>query len=175
VLTTQWEEWACLFAASSLMLGWKPSAQQPVCHSQGEDSYGVSIWLLPSLEMLCSHRPIVPEVVTPQWLVARIPSVIYPSWIKERQDLKFDFARCKIKLPCNRPWKPIGLWDVEAPTFSLDNRLTDGGKCVSLKRRPPAKCTTGKFHQRFRLIYKPWIRFQKTLQSTFYCAGLLLR
>jgi hypothetical protein len=20
--------------------------------------------------------------------------------------------------PCNRPWKPIGLWDIEAPTFS---------------------------------------------------------
>jgi hypothetical protein len=39
--------------------------------------------------------------------------------------------------PCNRPWKPMGLWDVEAPTFSLDNRLTDGGKFVSLTRRPP--------------------------------------
>jgi hypothetical protein len=21
-------------------------------------------------------------------------------------------------IPCNRPWRPIGLWDVEAPTFS---------------------------------------------------------
>jgi hypothetical protein len=31
------------------------------------------------------------------------------------------------------PWRPIGLWDVEAPTF-LDNRLTDGGE-VSLTRR----------------------------------------
>jgi hypothetical protein len=29
------------------------------------------------------------------------------------------------------------LWDVEAPTFSLDNRLTDGDKVASLKRRPP--------------------------------------
>jgi hypothetical protein len=27
--------------------------------------------------------------------------------------------------PCNRPWRPIELWDVEAPTFCLDNRLTD--------------------------------------------------
>jgi hypothetical protein len=28
--------------------------------------------------------------------------------------------RTKIKWssPCNRPWRPIGLWDVEAPTFS---------------------------------------------------------
>jgi hypothetical protein len=32
---------------------------------------------------------------------------------------------------------PIGLWDVEAPTFSLDNRLTGGGKVVSLTSRPP--------------------------------------
>jgi hypothetical protein len=26
--------------------------------------------------------------------------------------------------------------DVEGPTFSLDNRLTDGGKVISLTRRP---------------------------------------
>jgi hypothetical protein len=30
--------------------------------------------------------------------------------------------------PCNRPWRPIGLWDGEDPTFSLDSRLTDGGQ-----------------------------------------------
>jgi hypothetical protein len=24
--------------------------------------------------------------------------------------------------PCNRPWRPIGLWDVEVPTFCLDQR-----------------------------------------------------
>jgi hypothetical protein len=28
------------------------------------------------------------------------------------------------------PWRPIGLLDVEAPTFFLDNRLTDGGKVI---------------------------------------------
>jgi hypothetical protein len=39
--------------------------------------------------------------------------------------------------PCNRPWRPTTLWDVEAPTFSPDNRLTDGGEVVSLTRRPP--------------------------------------
>jgi hypothetical protein len=32
---------------------------------------------------------------------------------------------------------PIGLWDIEAPTFCLDNQLTDGGKIVSPTRRPP--------------------------------------
>jgi hypothetical protein len=25
----------------------------------------------------------------------------------------------KQSYPCNRPWRPIGLWDIEAPTFSL--------------------------------------------------------
>jgi hypothetical protein len=43
----------------------------------------------------------------------------------------------KTTYPCNRPWRPIRLWDVEAPTFSLDNRLTDGGEVVSPTRRPP--------------------------------------
>jgi hypothetical protein len=38
--------------------------------------------------------------------------------------------------PCNMPWRPIGLWDVEAPHF-LDTRLTDGGKFVSLTGRQP--------------------------------------
>jgi hypothetical protein len=37
----------------------------------------------------------------------------------------------------NRPWRPIGLQDVEAPTFCLDNRLTHGGKVVSPTRQPP--------------------------------------
>jgi hypothetical protein len=30
-----------------------------------------------------------------------------------------------------------GREDVEVPTFSLDNWLTDGGKVVSLARQPP--------------------------------------
>jgi hypothetical protein len=41
------------------------------------------------------------------------------------------------KLSYNRPWRPIGLWDVEAPTFSLGNRLRDGDEFLSLTRRPP--------------------------------------
>jgi hypothetical protein len=36
-----------------------------------------------------------------------------------------------------RPWMPVGLWDIEAPTF-LDNRLTDGGEIVSIRHRPAA-------------------------------------
>jgi hypothetical protein len=37
---------------------------------------------------------------------------------------------------CNRPWRPLRLWDVEVPTFCLDSRLTDGGKVVSPMRWP---------------------------------------
>jgi hypothetical protein len=39
--------------------------------------------------------------------------------------------------PCNRPWRSIGLRNVEAPTFSLGNRLTDGVEVVSFTPRPP--------------------------------------
>jgi hypothetical protein len=40
----------------------------------------------------------------------------------------------KIKISLYRPWMPLGLREVEAPTFS-DIRLIDGGKVVSLTRR----------------------------------------
>jgi hypothetical protein len=39
--------------------------------------------------------------------------------------------------PCNRPCRPTGLWDVEAPTFSLDTRLTDGGEVIRLRAGHP--------------------------------------
>jgi hypothetical protein len=38
--------------------------------------------------------------------------------------------------PSNRPRRPIRLWHVEAPTLSLDSRVTDGGKIVTFTRRP---------------------------------------
>jgi hypothetical protein len=40
-------------------------------------------------------------------------------------------------IPVNKPWRLIWLWDVEAPTFSLENRLTDRGKVVSDGRLYP--------------------------------------
>jgi hypothetical protein len=43
--------------------------------------------------------------------------------------------KVKVKLSLYRPWRPSGLREVEAPTFS-DIRLTDGGKVVSPTRRP---------------------------------------
>jgi hypothetical protein len=39
-----------------------------------------------------------------------------------------------VSLSLYRPWGPLGLREVEAPTFS-DIRLTDGGKVVSSTRR----------------------------------------
>jgi hypothetical protein len=51
------------------------------------------------------------------------------SWINVKGKVKKSY-------PCNRPWRPMGLWDVQAPTFSLDNQLTDGGKVVSITRLP---------------------------------------
>jgi hypothetical protein len=36
----------------------------------------------------------------------------------------------------HRPWRPLGLREIEAPIFP-DFRLTDGGKVVSPTRRPP--------------------------------------
>jgi hypothetical protein len=41
----------------------------------------------------------------------------------------------KVKLSLYRPWRPLGLREVEAPAFS-NIRLIDGGKVVSLTRRP---------------------------------------
>jgi hypothetical protein len=38
-----------------------------------------------------------------------------------------------VKLSLYRPYRPLGLLEVEAPTFS-DIRLTDGGKVVSPMR-----------------------------------------
>jgi hypothetical protein len=41
----------------------------------------------------------------------------------------------KVKLSPHRPWRPLGLREVEAPTLS-DIRLIDGGKVVSPMHRP---------------------------------------
>jgi hypothetical protein len=41
----------------------------------------------------------------------------------------------KVKFSLYKPWRPLGLREVEAPTFS-DIRLIDGGKVVSPTRRP---------------------------------------
>jgi hypothetical protein len=45
-------------------------------------------------------------------------------------------AKVKVKkFSVYRPWRPLGLRQVEAPTFS-DIRLIDGGKVVRPTRRP---------------------------------------
>jgi hypothetical protein len=42
----------------------------------------------------------------------------------------------KVKFSLYRPWRPVRLQEVEAPTFS-DIRLIDGRKVVSHMRRSP--------------------------------------
>jgi hypothetical protein len=44
-------------------------------------------------------------------------------------------TEAKVKFSLYRPWRPLWLREVEAPTFS-DVWLTDGGKVVSPMRRP---------------------------------------
>jgi hypothetical protein len=41
-------------------------------------------------------------------------------------------VKAKVKLSLYRPWRPLGLREVEAPTLS-EIRLTDGGKVVALR------------------------------------------
>jgi hypothetical protein len=35
-----------------------------------------------------------------------------------RINISFSIVKKKVKLSCNRPWRPIGLWDVKDPTLS---------------------------------------------------------
>jgi hypothetical protein len=45
-------------------------------------------------------------------------------------------AKVKVKISLYRPWRRLGLREIKAPTFCLDNRFTDGGEVVSPTRRP---------------------------------------
>jgi hypothetical protein len=80
----------------------------------------VALWLLSKLYLLLEFQE--------HW---------FPLWDRNKQIfLSLSFSSCKT-YPCNRAWRPIGLWDVEAPTFSLESRLTDDGEVVSLMCLPP--------------------------------------
>jgi hypothetical protein len=62
--------------------------------------------------------------------------VIFRNWYDSRVFLSmYDLGVSMHIYPRNRPWRPIGLWDVKYPTF-LDNRLTDGGKVVRFPALP---------------------------------------
>jgi hypothetical protein len=49
-----------------------------------------------------------------------------------------------LSYPCNRQWRPVRLWDVEDPTFCLNNRLTDCGK-ICQPYAPAALYLPGRF------------------------------
>jgi hypothetical protein len=69
--------------------------------------------------------------------------------------MKLYFKIRWFKLSLQQAVRPIALSDIEAPTFSLDSRLTDGGKVVSLKRRQP-----------FTLEEDSWCSFLLDAEST---------
>jgi hypothetical protein len=49
--------------------------------------------------------------------------------------LEYESGKGKVKLSPYRPWRPLGLREVEAPTFS-DIQLIDSGEVVSPTRQP---------------------------------------
>jgi hypothetical protein len=69
---------------------------------------------------------VTPSVLLPSSSIHKPLTLIFRVW--SLRTLIHPFQKNKKSCPCNRPWRPIGLWDVEAPTFSVDSRLTDGGK-----------------------------------------------
>jgi hypothetical protein len=73
-------------------------------------------------------------------------------FLDKKQKHKRQVLRKK-SYPCNTPWKPTGLWEVEAPTS--DNCLTDGSEVVSLTHPPP-----------FTPQKDPWYSFLSEAEST---------
>jgi hypothetical protein len=53
----------------------------------------------------------------------------------KKKIISFILRQKKVKLSVYRPWRPLGLCEVEAPTFS-DILLIDGGKVASPTHRP---------------------------------------
>jgi hypothetical protein len=56
------------------------------------------------------------------------------AWFTKHQKLS---KRKEQKYPFNRPWRPIGIWDAEAPTSSTKS-AKNGDEVVSLTHRLPA-------------------------------------
>jgi hypothetical protein len=68
-------------------------------------------------------------------------TLLYKHKLKENENITTTIITIihlylvKVKLSLCRPWRPLGLREVEAPPFS-DIRHTDGGKVVRPTRRP---------------------------------------
>jgi hypothetical protein len=65
------------------------------------------------------------------------------GWEGPRVDLDAVVKIKKVKYPCNRPWRPIGLWDVEDPTFSRQS--VHSWRCSCQPYTPAALYTPGIF------------------------------
>jgi hypothetical protein len=73
--------------------------------------------------------------VTPQTTTTTTTTSTTTSSSSSSSSCCFKKVKKKYRYPCNRPWRPIGLWEIKAPHL-LDNRLTDGGEVFSLTRLP---------------------------------------
>jgi hypothetical protein len=83
-----------------------------------------------------TNRPAIDALDTPglekMWEPRRLTTVwVFTACYRH----SFTFTFSKVKFFLYRQWRPSGLREFEAPTFS-DIRHIDGGKGVSLTRRP---------------------------------------
>jgi hypothetical protein len=77
---------------------------------------------------------IVPQPTT----LPRVPGVSVPCVFTSLLNGSWPTMSLPSKVkdyPCNKPWRPIGHWDVEVPPF-LNNQLTGSDEFVNITRRP---------------------------------------
>jgi hypothetical protein len=75
----------------------------------------ISIPALPHIQFQLHCNKCSPSLPTLQFCCVACPCQIV-RWQKQLKS-PYNFSTLKGKA-CNRPWRPIGLWDVEDPTFS---------------------------------------------------------
>jgi hypothetical protein len=77
--------------------------------------------------------------------------------------------KSKVKLSCNRRWRPIGLWDVEAPTFSIQSAHRWRWGCQPYA--PAALYPPGRFL--VLISVRGWVdqRFSKSMKLTIYLSA----
>jgi hypothetical protein len=96
---------------------------------------------------LCS--PQIPHDLTrARTPAAAVESQRLTAWSMAQPNNQLTTAVFKISskrwsYPCNRPWRPIGLWDVEAPTFSTQSAHRWRRGCQPYT--PAALFPTGRF------------------------------
>jgi hypothetical protein len=87
-----------------------------------------SFWRPKYLSQKRSHLSLISQIIFSN--KPNFQTIFYPWHYLEQ-------LKKGLSYPCNKPWKPVGLLDVEASTFCLGNWLTDGVEVVSFTHRPP--------------------------------------